>query len=237
MGHRIWAFSGLILLAVFFYPVNFSLAQTSQEFTVIDGDKIKTDPVAQQILQKIEESKKILERLQKGEISVQMSEQQKFIEQQRQIAKQKLQDDLSRMNKDYEAFTPRNAYSTFLTGINSTHHGIYWDQFNYMDAKVSMAKSAKESILAGGGTFQEAMSEYIRIASMTRNEMIKTVADFNIKHGFTDTELQSHFDENGKIQRTDEEFSPCFSCDRYEEMGKQMILESLNKNNSTTQGL
>ncbi len=82
--------------------------------------------MAQQTLERIELSKKLLADLQAGK-NLEQTEKQKFIEEQRKISQQKLQIQLDRMNKDYEPFTPRNAYAGFLTGVNATHHGIYWD--------------------------------------------------------------------------------------------------------------
>ncbi len=199
--------------AVFFTIIGISLlvpvhtafaAEPQYEFTKIEGDDISKNPTAKKILEKIEQSKKILAEIKAGITKPKMTEQQKFIEQQRQIAKQKLQDDLSRMNKDYEAFTPRNAYSTFLSGVNATHHGLYWDQFDYLDNKVQLAKAAKESVLARGGTYQEAFDAYVKYASMTRVEMIKVNQDLNIKHGFADSKVQEAFDEFGKLPRYDD---------------------------------
>lgn len=179
-------------------------AEPQYEFTKIDGDDISKNLTAKKILEKIAQSKKILAELQAGVTKPKLTEHQKFIDQQRQIAKQKLQDDLSRMHKDYEAFTPRNAYATFLSGVNATHHGLYWDQFNYLDNKVQLAKAAKESVLARGGTYQEAFNAYVKYASMTRVEMIKVNQDLNIKHGFADPEVQKAFDEFGKLPRYDD---------------------------------
>lgn len=176
-------------------------AESEYQFTRIEGDDISKNPTSKKILEKIELSKKILAELQAGVVKPKISEQQKFIEEQRKIANQKLQEDLSRMNKDYEEFTPRNAYATFLSGINSTYHGLYWDQFNYMDNKVQLAKAAKEQVLVNGGSYQEAFEAYVKYASMTRVEMIKLNQELNIKHGFADAEIQKVFDANGKLPR------------------------------------
>ena len=101
-----------------FYTNNFAAAQTDPqfEFTAITGDEINTNSVAQQMLERIELSKKILADLMEGK-NLEQTEQQKFIEEQRKISKQKLQVQLDRMNKDYEPFTPRNAFASYLTGL------------------------------------------------------------------------------------------------------------------------
>ena len=155
----------LFVLSIFFSNNSVS-AQTDYQFTSITGDEIKTSSVAQQTLERIELSKKLLADLQAGK-NLEQTEKQKFIEEQRKISQQKLQIQLDRMNKDYEPFTPRNAYAGFLTGVNATHHGIYWDQFNYMYEKTKIAKAAKQVVLDNGGTYIEAFQEYVKYASMT----------------------------------------------------------------------
>jgi len=187
-----------------FYTNNFAAAQTDDsqfEFTSITGDEIKTSSVAQQMLERIELSKKILAELREGK-KIEQTEEQKFIEEQRKISKQKLQVQLDRMNKDYESFAPRNAFASFLSGVNTTHHGIYWDQFNYMNEKVKIAKAAKQAVIDQGGTYQEAFKEYVKYASMTRVELIAYNQELNIKYGFADADIQKAFDKFGKIPRT-----------------------------------
>lgn len=170
------------------------------EFERIDGD-VSKDPVGKKFLEKIEESKRILAKLKAGNTTPQKTDHQKFIDEQRKLAKEKLQEQLSRMNKEYEPFTPRNAYSTFLGGVNGTYHDLYWDQFNYMEQKVKLAKAAKNKVLASGGTFSEAFAAYVKYASMTRAELIQLNQELNIKHGFADANIQKAFDRYGKLPR------------------------------------
>ena len=185
------------------YTNNFAVAETDEsqfESTSITGDEINTSSVAQQMLERIELSKKILADLREGK-NIEQTEEQKFIEEQRRISKQKLQDQLDRMNKDYEPFTPRNAFAGYLSGVNEKYHGIYWDQFDYMNEKVKIAKVAKQAVINQGGTYQKAFQEYVKYASMTRDEMIKLNQELNIKYGFADSDVQKDFDEVGKLPR------------------------------------
>ena len=70
------------------------------EWTILAGDKLLNDPMTAKILENIEISKKRIAELQNPQ--VQLTEHQKFVEQQRQIANAKLQEDLDRMYKRYE---------------------------------------------------------------------------------------------------------------------------------------
>jgi len=179
---------------------NLAFAQTT-EFTVLTGEQLNS-PLGQTMLEKIEQSKKILAELMAGKQLV-LTEQQKFVEEQRKIAKERLQVDLEQMNHKYRDYTPRAAFSKFLAGVNSTHHGIYWDQFNYMDNKVQLARKAMNEILQNGGTYQEARQAYFKIASTTRVELIQVNQDLNIKYGFADPEIQKAFDKYDKLPRTE----------------------------------
>ena len=183
------------------------------EFTVIEGDEIKNNPVAQQILQKIEESKRIMAELLAGKPV--LTEQQKLVEEQRRIVKERLDADLKRMDKDYESYTPRNSFAKFVSSVDPSFHALYWDQFNYMDEKIKIARIAKQLALADGATYEEAQAEYIKYASLTRVEMVNLVQDLNVKHGFADPRVQNIFDEYGKLVRyeTDKDEAVCYGCE------------------------
>jgi len=179
--------------------------------------------VAQQILQQIEKSKQILADLQAGKPL--LTEQQKFVEEQRRIVKEKLEADLKRMDKDYEAYTPRNSFAKFVGGLDPAVHNLYWDQFNYMDEKIKIARIAKQLVLENGGSYIEAQAEYIRYASMSRVQMVDLVNNLNVKHGFTDKRVQEIFDEYGKLPRyeNDGDDAVCYGCEyiNAEELIKQ----------------
>jgi len=223
------AFSALIWIS---QNVEFSAwAEESDEskkaynFTTIAGDEIKNNPMAQKILKNIEIAKQRVEQIQQKQ--KQFIEQQKFIEEQRKIAKESLEKQLARMNKDYEGFTPKNSYARFLSNnINATHHDIFWDQFNSMNERVKIASLAKKAVLDNGGTMKEAREEFNKYAAMSRVEMINYVMELNIKYGFTDKELQSYFDEYGKLPRYENDGdASCYGCDKYEKIKEQILAE------------
>ncbi len=208
-------------------PIGNSYADTNtQEFTALKGKNLENNPLADMILKNIEIANKRLQQAQEAERK--RAEYQQFIDEQRRIAQADLEKDLASMNKKYEDFTPRNAFASFVSGFNSTHHGIYWDQFDYLDTKIQMANKAKNEVLSKGGSYADAMKQYVKYASMTRTEMIKTVSELNIKHSFTDAELESHFDKNGKLPRYEnDDYTPkCFGCERYEKIKSQILEQS-----------
>lgn len=215
------AFMLLCLIGlVLFFPAK-SFAEPPK-FTIVLGQDIQKNPTAAQILKNIEISKQRIAQMLNA--TEQKSLQQKFIEEQRALAKAKLEKDLAALNKKYDAYSPKNSFSRFVAKVNGTEQALFWDQFNYMSEKIKLANQAKELVLKNGGSFIEAQKAYIQYASLSRVEMIKIVSDLNIKYGFTDTAMESYFDEYGKLPRyQNDEVFVCYGCEKYEKVKEQLL--------------
>ncbi|WP_246275348.1 hypothetical protein [Nitrosopumilus oxyclinae] len=200
-----------ILTAVFAMSVLTPNAFAQSDFNRIDGDEIKNSSISQDILAKIEFSKQ--QFLKAKEVEKTRNAHQKFIDEQRIIAEKSLEEEIQRMNQSYKAFTPKNAFASYVSKLNATDHGIFWDQFDYLQAKITLAKDARDSVLKQGGTFSEAMKQYVKYAKMPKVEMQNIVRDLNVKHNLADAKIQSYFDINGKLPRYDNDLeSPCYGC-------------------------
>lgn len=222
--YKMFSFALLASLSLILLTAPSAFAQAAgSNFTVVAGDEIKKNPTAVKILKNIEIAKQRLAEMQTAQ--KQITEHEKFIEEQRQLAKERLERDLAAFNKDHEDFMPKNAFAKFVSRVNATHSAFYWDQFDYLNNKITIATQAKQAILQSGGSYAEAQAEFIKYASMSRTEMIKLVSDLNIKHGFTDDNMQSYFDENGKLPRyEDDQKTICYACDKYEKIKEEMLL-------------
>lgn len=186
-------------------------AFAADDFKKSQGDDLKNNPAVQDILKKIENSRK--EFAQAKEIQQKRLEHQKFIDEQRALAKESLRQELERIDKKYEDFTPKNAFAKFVSNFNSTHHEIYWEQFDYLHTKVALAKEAKEFVLEQGGSYADAMKQYVKFAKMSKIEMLTVIRDLNLKHGFAQESIQSNFDINGKLPRYENDLdAPCYGC-------------------------
>ena len=183
------------------------------DFRIVVGDELINNPLAAQILKNIELAKQRLAEQQERQRQIQ--EHQMFVDKQRQIAKQLLQDDLDRMFKKYEPYTPRNSFTTFLDNkIDPGVHDIYWGQFNYQQQKVEAGRAAMQAVLANGGGMQEARQAYFDAAATTRAEIIQVNEDLNIKYGFAVKSIQDNFDANGKLPRFEnDDDAPCYGCE------------------------
>ena len=192
----------------------FAFAESDSSSTLKVSDKLKKNPLAMQIIAEMEAQKLRYKQLSEESVpKVIPTREQILIEENRKISEKMLQDDIDSMKKKYLDFTPKNAFAKFVEKLNSSHHGIFWDQFDYLNAKVQLAIAAKNDVLENGGSFYEAQREYFKYASMPRLEMISYIQELNVKYGFADEDIQSNFDPNGKLPRFEEdEDAPCYGC-------------------------
>ena len=170
-----------------------------QNFQTISGDKINQDPTASKILKSIETAQK-RQAAQEEKIK-KIEENKKFLEEQRALANQALQNDLQGWIQQFDPFTPRNAYATFVSEVNQTVQSIFWGQFNFTDQKISDGHIAQTQVLQNGGSDGEARKAFIQKATSTRNEIIQVNNDLNVKYGHASKDVQSKFDSVGKLPR------------------------------------
>jgi len=157
--------------------------QDSYELNVLAGEDFLNDPLAAKILQNIEISKQRIAQLQDPQIH--KTEHEKNVDQLRQMVNEKLQEDLERMYKNNEDFIPRAAFAKFVAKKPAEYHDFYWELFEYMYYKVTLARETRNEILEQGGTYREAQQVFIQIASMPKAERIWKVEQLSIKYGFT----------------------------------------------------
>ena len=200
-----------IIASVIIMSVFSTNAFAESDFKKIEGKEILNNPISQDILAKIELSKK--QFLQAKEIEKTSNAKKQFIDKQRAIAQDSLNQELQRMEKSHEEFTPRNAFAKYVSSINATNTEIFWDQFDYLHAKISLARDARDSVLKQGGTFSDAMKQYVQYAKMSKIEMQSIVRELNIKHNLAQEDIQANFDINGKLPRYENDIeSPCYGC-------------------------
>lgn len=210
-----------------------AFAESNDDSTIKVSDKLKNNPLAMQIIAEMEAQKQRYKELSEDSIpKVLPTREQILIEENRKISEEMLQNDLESMNNKYLDFTPKNAYAKFVAKLNATHHGIFWDQFDYLNAKVELAIAAKNHVLENGGSFYDAQREYFKYASMPRLEMISYIQELNVKYGFANEDIQSNFDPNGKLPRFEEdEDAPCYGCGNVES-----VFGSNTSDNTSTAG-
>lgn len=182
----VWAlsFSFILLFSInssSVYAQSSSESINLSEWTTYAGERILTDPIAQKILENIEISKQRIADLQNSEGI--MTEHQKFIEEQRKIVQQQLQEELDRMNKRYADKTPRAAFEKMVAKYPDEYHDYLWDLFDYLYSKVTTAREYRDNILANGGSYREAQLVFIEHATITKAERIQFAQEMAVKYG------------------------------------------------------
>ena len=188
------------LLLGFFVIVGTILPSFAEEIKA--SEQIKKNPAMIEMLKKIELSKKILAQMQEGKTIDQTKVQQ--MQELRNKVKANLAEEVNRMNKDYEQFTPQNAFAKFVSKKPSHVQPIYQDMFSYHQEKISQAKSEYSKVISAGGKTKEAWEAYQKASATHRIKLIQLNKDLSIKYGNADPAIQNTFDEKGKLPRTSE---------------------------------
>jgi len=175
-------------------------AQTiDTKFIVRNAEQINKDPFAKSLLEKIEQMKQRIAEVE--EAKKKQQEHQKFIDQQRELVKQRLAQDLNRMHDKYKDNTPKAAFTSFVSSKPIETHNVYWDMFNYQQQKVIDARKAMKTVLENGGSLQDARNAYHNEAAIKRVTLIDITKNLNVKYGLADEKVQSAFDKYGKLPR------------------------------------
>jgi len=215
-----------------------AFAEPNMESAILVSDKLKNNPMAMKIITEMEAQKLRYKQLSEETTPKFIpTKAQIEIEKNRKISNQMLQDDLKSMEEKYIDFSPENAYEKFVLKLNSVYHGIFRDQFNYLNAKVQLAIAAKNLVLENGGSFYDAQREYFKYASMPRVDMINYLEELNVKYGFAEKDIQSNFDANGKLPRfEDDNDAPCYGCENLKSID-DTNLRSDDNNEVTTESI
>ena len=198
---QICVFAGVLAALIVVTNFGFAWADTGagNTNTILASDNIKNDPTAMKILQNIEVFK---QRYAAMQLKQQLVDQQnKFIEEQRRIASEHLQVDLAGMNNGNNLATPKNAYAVFVTHVDNSAQNLFWEQFNFMQAKVQNGKDAMNRVLKNGGTMQEALQAYNNEAAIHKDQLISINKNLNVKYNLADGKVQSLFNKDGKLNR------------------------------------
>lgn len=188
----------IFVVSVTFFAGNYAHAQLSNidEQTTLSKN-LQNDPLAQDILKKIEQTKKMIEELQQKEYEQNQAQEQ--LEQMRKMSLERLSQDLKEWERLWEKHSSRNAFDSFVNKRPDYVQGVFWDQFEFKEQKVAAGRNAMNQVLMNGGTMQDARKAYHSMASAPRIELIEMNAQFNVKHNLADYDEQQIFNSTGQI--------------------------------------
>ena len=197
---------------VFLFIVSVSLIQVSYAQTddnVDDGidvgvseqvtlsDDLLSDPIAQDLLKKIEQTKKFIAELEQKEYEDNQAKQQ--LEEMRTLSLEKIQKDLEEWERLWEKHSSRNAFESFTSKKPEYVRGVFWDQFEFKEQKVKAGREALKQVLLDGGSLQEARKAYHKAAEIKKIELIEMNAQFNVKHNLAYYNQQQIFNSTGQF--------------------------------------
>ena len=197
------------MLTVFVIAVSFGMLQTSyaqtqnednvgaDESVTLSGD-LTNNPLAQDILKKIEQTKKWIEELEQRNYE-QLEKQQELDEKRRQ-AIVSLEQDLKEWELLWEYYSPRNSFERFVDKVpDSQVQGVFWDQFEFKEQKVQAGRDALKKVISNGGSLEQARQAYLVAAETKRIELIEANSQFNVRHNLAYYNQQILFDQEGQF--------------------------------------
>jgi hypothetical protein len=171
---------------------------TSEQMTL--SENLMDDPMAQMILEKIEQTKKWIAELEQKNYE-QLADQRE-LEVKRQQALESLNRDYNAWMKLWEEYSPRNSFERFVEKKPEFVQGIFWDQFEFHDSKVNAGRDAYDEVLVNKGTTEEARQAYLKAAETKYIELIAENSRINVKHNQAIYDQQSLFTPQGQFIET-----------------------------------
>ena len=196
---QLFALASLLLLI----PITSAYGQEVSEQTTLSGD-LANDPIAQDILKKIELTKQWIAELQERDYKKTQAE--KELEDKRSAALEKLNKDLADWELLWANYSSRAAFERFVEDKPHQVQGVFWDSFEFKEMKVKAGRDALKKVIAEGGTLREARAAYLEAAETKRIELIEANRQFNVKHGLAYYQQQLLFDSQGKFIHNQQSF-------------------------------
>jgi len=189
------------LFGLMVISVNYSFAQSETSEQVTLSDDLANNPVAQDILKKIEQTKKWIKELE--EKNYEALEAKKELEAKRLQALEKLNQDLNEWEALWEYYSPKNSFSRFVDKVQDPQvKEVFWDQFEFHQIKVDAGRDALKKVLASGGSLKEARQAYLKAAETKRIELIEANSIFNVNHNLAYYNQQIMFNKEGQFIET-----------------------------------
>jgi len=166
-----------IVLSLGLSQIVYAETLTSNQ-TTLSGD-LTNNPTAQEILEKIEKSKRWIEKLQqKNFVSI---EKQKELESKRAKVLDYLQNDLKKWEELWGYYTFDSMLERALENSPARDtDSIYDHHLKFTASKISAGRIALQNVLENDGTPEEARTAFVEAAKITRSEMMSANILFNV---------------------------------------------------------
>ena len=183
-----------LFFTIFF---NSAYAQTVGDQTTLSGD-LQNNPVAQDILKKIEQSKKWIAQIEKR--SFENSQRQLELEQKRTEVLQSLQEDLRKWEEIWGYYTFDNMLERALENHPAKDtDSIYDHPLKFTASKIDAGRTALQKVLLDGGSPEQARDAFVKAAKITRAEMLSANALYNVLNNNAYYNQQVLFESDGRF--------------------------------------
>jgi hypothetical protein len=156
------------------------------------------NPIAEMFAQ-MELAQKQQQKLEQKQAEIQ--KETDLLGEQRKIVNDSLQKDIAQMERDAEFYNPINAFSRFVSDIDSSVQNIFWGQFNLTQQLYTDAYTAKMGALENQQDSQDAMDIYREKAVVSRDKIIQLNNDLNVRYSNSNNNTQTLFDSQGKLRK------------------------------------
>lgn len=193
-------------IVVFVTAMSFGFANSvyaetlSGEQTTLSGD-LENNPVAQDILEKIEKSKRWIEKLQQRNFET--TQKQKELESKRAEVLDYLEKDLKKWEELWGYYTFDSMLERALENSPAKDtDSIYDHPLKFTASKISAGRVALQNVLVHGGSPEEARDAFVDAAKITRAEMLSANSIYNIIHNNAYYNQQILFSKDGNFDLT-----------------------------------
>ena len=190
-------FAVVCMISVSMIHTSYAQTLTNSAEAITLSDDLLNDPIAQDILKKIDLTKKMIEELEQKEYEKNQAKDN--LEKMRDVSIEHLNQDLDEWERLWEKHSSKNSFERFVNTKPSYVQGIFWDQFEFKEQKVKAGRIAMNQVLTSGGTIQDAKNAYVDAASTSKIELIEMNAQFNVNHNLADYEEQQVFNSTGQL--------------------------------------
>lgn len=172
---------GISIIFTLFFAINPVFAQelidVSEQMT-LSGD-LQNNPVAQDILKKIEKSKRWIIQMEQRNFEAQ--ERQKELEQKRAEVLQSLEKDLKKWEDLWGYYTfDKMLERTLENNLANNTSTIYDNPLKFTASKINAGRDALHKVLLEGGGPEEARTAFVNAAKITREEMFYANSLYNV---------------------------------------------------------
>ena len=180
--------------------MTYAQTQVNPQSEITLSENLQNDPIAQDLLKKIERTKKMIEELNQKEFEENQAKEN--LQKMRDISIVQLSKDLEEWDRMWERHSSKNSFESFVNKKPSYVHGVFWDQFEFKEQKVNAGRIAMNKVLTDGGTMHDARKAYDKAAATLRVEMIEMNAQINVKHNLADHKVQQLFNSTGQAHQS-----------------------------------